>query len=52
MRPIVKLGLTKDSVSSNLHTEGIYGTQYLGGIGLFEPFVIQGAGRISFLIKH
>ena len=52
MKPIVKLRLTKSSISSTHHTAVIYGPQYLGGIGLFDPFMIQGADRISFLIKQ
>ena len=52
MRPIVKFGLTKAGISSNLHTAVRYGPQSIGGIGLFEPFMIQGSGRMAFLIKH
>ena len=52
MKPIVKFGLTKTGISSNLHTEVRYGPQSLGGIILFEPFAIQGSGRIAFLIDN
>ena len=50
MRPIVKFGRTKAGRISTLHTAVRDGPQYLGGIGLFDPFVIQGAGQIAFLI--
>ena len=52
MRPIVKFGLTKSIISSTLHTAVRYGTQSLGGIGLFDPFTIQGAVQTAFLINH
>ena len=52
MQPIIKLGLTKSSISNILHTEVRYGTPSLGGIGKKNPFVIQGIGRIYFLIKQ
>ena len=52
MWPIVKFGLAKDGISSTLHTVVRYGPWSLGGIGLFDPFVIQGVGQISFLIEH
>ena len=52
MRPFVKFGLNKAGMSITFHTSVIYGTRFLGGIGLFEPFVIQGARRITFLIEH
>ena len=51
MRPVIKFRLTRDGKSSNLHTSVRYGPYYLGGIGIFEPIVIQGSGLISFLIK-
>ena len=52
MQTIVKFGLTKARISSTLHTEVIYGTRYHGSIGIFGSIVIQGAGGISFIIKH
>ena len=52
MQPIVKFGLTKSGISSNLHTLVRYGPCSIGDIGLFDPFVIQGAGQIAFFFKH
>ena len=52
MLPIVKFGLTKAGIISTLHTSVRYGHQYLGGVGLFDNFVIWGAVQIAFLIKH
>ena len=52
MQPIVKFGLTKAGISSTLHTSAIYEPRSLGGILLFDPFVIIGSGQIEFLIKH
>ena len=52
MQSIVQFGLTKAGISSTLHTAVRYGNSSLGGIGLFDPFIIQGTGRITFLIKH
>ena len=52
MKPIVKSGITKDVISSTLHKAVTYGHCSLGGIGSFEPFVIQGAGQIVFLITE
>ena len=52
MQPIVKFGLTKVGISSTLHTAVRYVPHSLGGIGLFDLFVIQGTGRIAFLIKN
>ena len=52
MQTIVKFGLNKSGISSTLHTAVKYGLQYLGGIGIFDPFVIQGSVRIAFLIVH
>ena len=52
MKPIVKFGLTKAVISSTLHKAVRYGTRSLGGIGLFDPFFIQGAGQIYFLMEH
>ena len=49
---IVKFGLTKVGIINTLHIVIIYGTRSLGGIGLFDPFVIQGTGIIAFLVKH
>ena len=52
MQPIVKIGLTKGGISCILHTELRYGPRSLGCIGLSDPFMIQGTGRIVFLIKQ
>ena len=52
MRPVVKVGLTKASIISTLHTAVRYGPWSLGGIGIFDTFVIQGAGQIAFLAEH
>ena len=52
MQPIIKLGLTKDYISSTLHTAVRYGTCSIGDIRIFYPFVIQGTVRIAFLIEH
>ena len=52
MQPIVKFGLTKASISSTLHKAVRYRPCSLGGIVLFDPNLIQGAGQIDFLIKH
>ena len=52
MRPIVKFGLTKAGIRSNLHTSFIYGPRSLRSIGLFHPVVIQWSGWIAFIIKH
>ena len=49
MQPILKFGLTKPGISSNLHSAVRYGPRYLGSIGLFDPFFIQGAGRIAVI---
>ena len=51
IQTIVKFGLTKAVISSNLQTEVRYGTRYLRGIGIFDPFRIQGTGRMAFLTK-
>ena len=51
MWSIVKFGLTKAGISNTLHTV-IYGSWSLWGIGLFDPFFIQGSGQIDSLIKH
>ena len=51
MQHIVKFGLTKASISSNLYTAVKYGIRSLVGIGPFDLFVIQGTFRIYFLIK-
>ena len=40
---IVKFGLTKAGIISNLHTVVRYGPRYLGGIRIFDPSVIQGS---------
>ena len=50
MQPFVKFGFNKAGVSSTLHTAVKYGPRSLGGIGIFDPFLIQGTGRIAFLI--
>ena len=42
MQPFVKFGLNKAGISSTLHTAVTYGRRFLGGIGLFYPFFIQG----------
>ena len=52
MRPIVKSRLTKDGISITLHTEFRYEPLSFGGIGLFDPILIQGVGRIFFITKH
>ena len=52
MKPIVKFVITKARISSTLHTAVRYGPQSLGGIRIFEPFVIEGAGKTAFLIEH
>ena len=52
MQPIVKFGLTKAGIISTLHIAVRYGPQYLGSIGIFYLFLIQGAGQISFLFDH
>ena len=50
IQPIVKFGLIKAGIISTFNTEVRYVPQSLGGIRLFDPFVIQGAGEIAFLI--
>ena len=52
MQPIVKFEHNKDGISSTLHKVISHGTRSLGGIGIFDPFVIQGTYSIAFLIKH
>ena len=52
MQPIVKFVLTKAGIISTLHTVVRYGPHYLGGIGIYYPFVIQGIVLIEFLIEH
>ena len=52
MQIIVNFGLTKAGISSTLHTVIRYVHCSLDGIGIFDPVFIQGAGWISFLIKH
>ena len=52
MQPIVKFGLAKAGISSTLHTALRYRPRSIGGIRIFDPFVIQVAGRIAFLIEH
>ena len=47
-----KFGPTKAGISSTLHTAVRYRPRSLGGIRLFDPFVIQVSGRISFLIEY
>ena len=52
MQIIIKFGLTKAVISSTLNTAVRYGTHSLVGIGIFDPFVIQGTGIIAFLSEH
>ena len=52
MRPTIKSGITKDEIHITLNTEVRYWPRSLGSVGIFYPFVIQGAGRIDFLIEH
>ena len=52
MKPIVNFGTTKADISSTLYTAVRCGPHSLGSIGIFDLFVIQGTGRIAFLIKH
>ena len=52
MQPIVTFGLTKAGISRTLCTGVRYGPHYLGGIGIFDLFVIQEIGRIAFLVKQ
>ena len=52
MQHIVKFGITKVGIRSPLHKVVRYGPRSIGGIGPFDPFVIQGADQIAFLIKH
>ena len=52
MQSIVKFRPNNAVISSTLHTAVRYGSRSLGGIGIFDPFEIQGTGRIAFLIKH
>ena len=52
MQPIVQFGLTKAIIISTLHEAVRYFLQSLGGIIIFDPILIQGAGQIAFLIKH
>ena len=50
--PIVKFGITKDGISSNLHTSVRYFPRYLWCIKFFDPLMIQGAEQIAFLIEQ
>ena len=52
MRPIVKCGLTKAGIISDLHTDVRYRPCSLGGIELLDPIFIQGYGQIDVLIEH
>ena len=52
MQSIIKFGLTKAVISSTFHTAVRYGSRSIGGIIMFDPFVIHGTGAISILIKH
>ena len=52
MQPIVKFGLIKSGISSTLYTAFGYWPRFLGGVRLFDPFVIQGIGIISFLVEY
>ena len=47
-----KFGLTKAGISITLHTAIRYGPLYIGGIGFFDTFLIQGIAIIAVLIKH
>ena len=49
---MVKFRLTNSGISSTLHTVVRYEHRSLGGIGLFEPLIIQGTDRIVFLTEH
>ena len=51
MQPIVKFMITKTGIISTLQTAVWYGPHSLGGIGIFDPIMIQGSGQIVFLIK-
>ena len=46
-----KIWLAKVNISSTLHTAVIYGPRSLRCIRPFDPFIIQGEGRIAFLVK-
>ena len=52
MQPIVKFGLTKDNLSSNLNTAVIYEPWSLVRIGIFDPLVIQRTGQIALIIEY
>ena len=52
MQNIVKFVLTKAGISSTLHIAVRYEPRFIGIIRIFDPFMIQGAGQISFLLKH
>ena len=48
----MKYGLPRPGFSITIHTEVRYGPPSLGGIGIMDLFLQQGAGHISFLIEH
>ena len=48
--PIVKFGLANDGISSTFHKVVIYGPLSIEVIGIFDPFVIQGAVKIAFIV--
>ena len=52
MQHIINFWLTKDGISSSLHTVFRYGPRSLEGIVLFDPFVIQVTGWVALLIKN
>ena len=52
MQTIVKFGLTKAGISSNLRKNVRYGPPCIVIIILLGPSLIQGAGQIYFLVKH
>ena len=50
MQPIVKFGLTKAGIGITLNIEVRYGNRSLGGIRLFDSFMIQLIGKITLLV--
>ena len=50
MQLIVKFLITKDGIRSTLHTAVRYGIISLGGVGIFDPIIIQGVGKIAIPI--
>ena len=51
MQTIVNFGLTKAGIISTLHTAVRYGPWSLEGFGVFDPFIIQWSGQITFLVE-